>query len=148
MRKTLILAVAFLMLLGNVRAGSAVSVLQTMHKMLDQLAKGNLEGAKKYALSHAEFTSISKRKIDKKEYQGHLEGFMRMISRELQAGVKLERIGHTDVVILPKGEKTRREVVMAVIHATFKIKGKLGETEPITFLFVSHGGKWKFFLRN
>jgi hypothetical protein len=132
---------------GNVRAESPVSVLQTMNKMMDRLSTGDVVGARRHALSYEEFASISRRKIEKKDYQGNLEGFLKMISRELKAGTKLERIGHIDALILPAGEKTRREIVMAVVHAVFRLKGKQRESDPITFLFISHGGKWKFFLR-
>lgn len=124
-----------------------MSVLQTMDKMMDRLTAGDVAGARQHALSYEEFASVSRRKIERKDYQGNLEGFLKMISRELKAGAKLGRIGHIDALILPAGEKTRREVVMAVVHATFRLKGKQKESDPITFLFICHGGKWKFFLR-
>ena len=147
MRRILPLAIV-LALAGNARAGSPVSVLQTMNKMMDKLAKGDVEGARQHTFSYAEFASVSKRKIEKAQYQANLEGFLKMISSELKAGVKLERIGHIDVLILPAGEKTRREVIMAVVHATFRLKSKEKESDPITFLFIAHQGRWKFFLRN
>lgn len=147
MRRTLLLAVAFLLLSGNVFAESPVSVLQTMNQMIDKLAAGDVQGAEQHALNYAEFASISKRKIEKSDYQKNLEGFFKMISGELRAGVKLERVGHIDVLILPAGEKTRCEVVMAVVHAVFRLKSKEKESDPVTFLFIAHGGQWKFFLR-
>jgi hypothetical protein len=146
MRRVLPLAIG-LLLVGNARAETAVSVLQTMNKMIDKLSKGDLEGAKRHALSYAEFESISKRKIEKDVYRQNLEGFFKMISNELRAGVQLERIGHIDVLILPAGEKTQSEVVMAVVHAVFRLRSKEKESDPITFLFIAHGGQWKFFLR-
>ncbi len=136
-----------LLLVGNARAETAVSVLQTMNKMIDKLSKGDLEGARRHALSYSEFESISKRKIEKGVYRRNLEGFFKMISNELRAGVKLERIGHIDVLILPAGDKTRREVIMAVVHAVFRLKSKEKESDPVTFLFIAHRGQWKFFLR-
>ena len=147
MQRISLLAFVVLLVAGNVRAESPVSVLQSMNRMMDKLSKGDVEGAKKHSLSYAEFTSISKRKIEKANYQGNLEGFLKMISGELKAGVKLERIGHIDVLIMPAGEKTKSEVVMAVVHATFRLKGKERESDPITFLFIAHQGQWKFFLR-
>jgi hypothetical protein len=148
MRGLSLLAVAFLTFYAtNARAKNPVSVLQTMNKMMDMLSKGDLEGARRHALSYSEFESISKRKIEKDVYRQNLEGFFKMISNELRAGVKLERIGHIDVLILPSGEKTRREVIMAVVQAAFRLQGKEKESDPVTFLFIAHGGQWKFFLR-
>jgi len=148
MQRTSLFCVAIIMLAaGNARAESPVSVLQTMNKIMDRLAAGDVQGAKQHALSYEEFVSVSKRKIAKKDFQGNLEGFLKMISGELKAGVKLQRIGHIDVLILPAGEKTKSEVVMAVVHATFRLKGKQKESDPVTFLFIAHGGQWKFFLR-
>lgn len=131
----------------NAHAETAVSVLQSMNKMIDKLKKGDVEGAKKDALSWAEFDSISKRKIEKANYESNLEGFFKMISSELKAGIKLERVGHIDVLIMPAGEKTKKEVIMVVVHATFRLPNKEKESDPITFLFIAHQGQWKFFLR-
>jgi hypothetical protein len=142
-----ILPLVIVMIAVNAHAETAVSVLQSMNKMIDKLEKGDVEGAKQDALSWAEFDSISKRKIEKASYQSNLEGFFKMLASELKAGIKLERVGHIDVLILPEGEKTKREVVMAVVHATFRLPGKEKESDPITFLFIAHKGQWKFFLR-
>jgi hypothetical protein len=148
MQRTSLLALGLWMLAaGNAHAENPVSVLQTMNKMMDKLSAGDVEGARRHALSYEEFASISRRKMEKKEYQDNLDGFLKMIAGELRAGVKLERIGHADALILPAGEKTRGEVVMAVVHATFRLKEKQTESDPIVFLFIAHGGQWKFFLR-
>lgn len=146
MRKTIPL-VMVLMLPVSAHAETAVSVLQSMNKMIDKLEKGDLAGAKQDALTWAEFDSISKRKIEKAHYEENLDWFFKMISSELKAGIKLERVGHIDVLILPPGEKTKREVIMAVVHATFRLPSKEKESDPITFLFIAHSGQWKFFLR-
>ena len=142
-----ILPLVVVLIAGNSHAETAVSVLQSMNQMIDKLKKGDLAGAKQDALTWKEFDSISKRKIEKAAYRENLEGFFKMISSELKAGVKLQRIGHIDVLILPPGEKTKKEVIMAVVHATFRLPGKEKESDPLTFLFVAHSGRWKFFLR-
>jgi hypothetical protein len=142
-----ILPLVIVLIAVNARAETAVSVLQSMNKMIDKLEKGDVEGAKHDALTWAEFDAISKRKIEKASYEGNLEGFLKMISSELKAGIKLERIGHIDVLIMPAGEKTKKEVIMAVVHATFRLPSKEKESDPITFLFMAHQGQWKFFLR-
>ena len=142
-----LLPVVIVLIAGNSHAETAVSVLQSMNTMIDKLEKGDVEGAKQDALSWAEFDSISKRKIEKASYEGNLDGFFRMISSELKAGIKLERVGHIDVLILPPGEKIKKEVIMAVVHATFRLPSKEKESDPITFLFIAHKGQWKFFLR-
>jgi|GEM_PF-2641636 len=146
MRKILPL-LAVLVLPAVAHAETAVSVLQSMNKMIDKLQKGDLAGAKQDALTWEEFDSISKRKIEKAAYRDNLEGFFKMIASELKAGVKLQRIGHIDVLILPAGEKTKQEVIMAVVHATFRLPQKEKESDPVTFLFIAHSGQWKFFLR-
>lgn len=148
MQRISLVVIGLVLLAGSARAESPVSVLQTMNQMMAKLSAGDVAGARRHALSHAEFTAISKRKIEKSDYQKNLEGFFKMISGELKAGVKLERIGHIDALILPAGEKIRREVVMAVVHATFRLKDKKKESDPITFLFIAHQGQWKFFLRH
>ena len=141
------LPLVIVLIAGNSHAETAVSVLQSMSKMIDQLSKGDLAGAKQHALTWEEFDSISKRKIEKADYQENLDGFFKMIASELKAGVKLERVGHIDVLILPAGEKTKKEVIMAVVHATFRLPKKEKESDPMTFLFIAHSGQWKFFLR-
>ena len=142
-----ILPLVIVLVAGNVRAETAVSVLQSMNKMIDRLEKGDVAGARKHALTWTEFDSISKRKIEKSAYEGNLDGFLKMIAQELRAGVKFQRVGHIDVLILPPGEKTKQEVIMAVVHATFRLPKKEKESDPITFLFIAHSGQWKFFLR-
>jgi len=145
MRK--ILPLVIVLIAGNAHAETAISVLQSMNKMIDKLSKGDVAGAKHDALTWEEFDSISNRKINKADYQDNLDGFFKMIASELKAGVKLERVGHIDVLILPPGEKTKREVIMAVVHAVFLLPSKEKESDPVTFLFIAHSGQWKFFLR-
>ena len=143
----IMLPLVIVLIAGNSHAETAVSVLQSMNEMIDQLEKGDVARAKQRALTWEEFNSISKRKIEKAKYQENLDGFLKMIASELKAGVKLERIGHIDVLILPPGEKTKCEVIMAVVHAVFRLPKKEKESDPITFLFIAHQGQWKFFLR-
>lgn len=131
--------------------GTPVSARQTMLRLIDALTRKDIPAARKMALTYEEFAALSVKKPDRQDYLERLEGFFQGISRELSATVELKEAGCADMLILPPGVKTRKELVMAVIHATFQVKDrptKPGEQpSPIPFLFISQGGQWKFFLR-
>jgi hypothetical protein len=124
-----------------------VSARQTMLELIDALTKHDIAAARRMSLSYEEYAALSVRKPDKEDFQERVEGFFQGISRELSTTVELKEAGCADMLIVPPGKKTRRELVMAIIHATFQVKGKPSKGSPIPFVFISQGGKWKFFLR-
>ena len=142
-------AILMILMAGNqlFAAEAPVSALQSMHRLIEKLERGDISSAKELALDHAGFMSISKRKKTRKEYDETLDGFLRGVSRELTSGVALRQARCADVLFLPAGTKTKRDTVMVVVHATFQIDDKPAQGGPMTFLFIQHGGGWKFFLR-
>jgi hypothetical protein len=128
-------------------AEEPVSARKTMLTLAGHLRAGEVEVAREMALTAAEFAQISRRPVDSKEYQKRLAGFLSAVSRELKAGVELDEVVCADALILPAGVKIKREVVMAVVHVTFRLPGKPAGSSPMAFLFIRHGGQWKLFLR-
>jgi hypothetical protein len=118
-----------------------------MYTMMDALKAGNIGAARKMALTFEELEALSARKVVRKEYEERLESFLKGVSRELLGAVEMDKAVCADVLILPKSGKIRREVTMAVIHATFRVKGQPAQGKPMPFLFVNHEGRWKLFLR-
>ncbi|HUU00444.1 MAG TPA: hypothetical protein VM425_03285 [Myxococcota bacterium] len=124
-----------------------ISARQTMYRLVKLLARQDLDKAKKLTISADEYASFSTRPVDRKDYQARLDGFLSHIARELAGGVEFTGAQAADALILPAGRKTKRELVMTVIRATFSLHGKQLPGQPMSFFFVNLEGSWKMFLR-
>jgi hypothetical protein len=130
-------------------AAQPVSARQAMVQLVGLLTEQDLEGALKRALSFEEFQTLSWRKFEREPYERRLKGLLSGFARDFAAGVRLETAIAADALILPPDEKLKRELVMVVIHATFKApEGKTLEGPPLPFLFVSWQGSWKLLVRD
>jgi len=122
------------------------SAQQTLYKLVEHLVKQDLGAASKLTLSAADYASISSRKIDSTDYQKRMDDFLKQMIHDLKSGLKMKKAETVDALILPAGHKTKQEMVMVVIYATFEVNGKALES-PVPFFFVNHQGKWKMFQR-
>lgn len=125
-----------------------VSARQTMYRLVKLLAGQNLAKARQLVVDSQAYASFSARRIDRKDYQQRLDGFLSHMARELASGVKFEGAETADALILPAGRKTRQELVMTVVRASFSLNGKQLANQPMSFFFLNLDGKWKLFLRN
>ncbi|MBN2496540.1 MAG: hypothetical protein JXR96_18245 [Deltaproteobacteria bacterium] len=123
------------------------SVQQAALAMMDALKAGEQAQARELALDFAEWQSISLRGLDEQAHERKLARFLGTLAAWFKQGVVLERLDLKDVLILPRGRKTRRAVHMAVFHAELRGPGKGGE-EIVPLLFVEVGGRWKLMLRD
>ena len=101
-------------------------------------------------LDPAAYAGLFGREVDREAYRERLEGTLEGLRDELAAGVRMQEAVCADVLILGPGQlgKLRREVVLAVIHARFRIPGRDEPTPPMTYTFLMHAGAWKLMVRN
>lgn len=132
---------------GAPGAERPISARQTMYRLIKLLTSQDLAKAKKLTVSADDYASFSTRPVDRKDYQMRLDGFLAHMARELAGGVEFTGAEAADALILPAGRKTRREMVMTVIRATFSLHGKQLPGQPMSFFFVNLHGSWKMFLR-
>jgi len=123
-----------------------VSARQTLGALLDALRAGEVDRARGMAMSAGDFASISRRPVDRDDFDQRIQGFLRGVARELRAGMKIEQVALADALILPADPKIKHEVHMAVFHLTYSRKGEPGGG-PMPFLLVSHQGRWRLYLR-
>jgi hypothetical protein len=131
----------------SLNAKMPVSARQTAVSLLDALDKQDLELAKSHALSYEEFAGISKRGLDKQAYRQEMSRYIKNMAAQLAAGVMLKEVVCADLLIIPPGKKNKKEVIMAVIHASFQVDNQPVGSGPQAMLFISFQGKWKLFLR-
>jgi hypothetical protein len=141
-----LLGLVMLVAFSTMAAKAPESAQQTLYKLVEHLTKQDLAAAAKLSLSGAEYASISSRKIDSADYQKRIDDFLKQLASDLKSGLKMKKAETTDALIIPAGHKTKQEIVMAVIYATFEIHGKALES-PVPFFFVNHKGKWKMIQR-
>ena len=145
--------VAFVFCLGSAFVAQAleapVSAQQTAGALLDALQANDLAAAESHCLDPATFAALSRRPQPADEMHARQRGFLRQLAREFQLGVRLERLELKDVLLLPAGVKTRREVVMAVFHLGLVVPdGDPARPAVTPLLFIQADGGWKFFARD
>lgn len=123
-----------------------VSARQSLDALLGALRAGEIDRARGMTMSAGDFAGISRRPVEREEYDRRMQGFLRGVARELRAGMKIEQVVLADALILPADRKIEHEVHMAVFHLTYSRKGEPGGG-PMPLLLVSHQGRWKLYLR-
>ncbi|RLB58437.1 MAG: hypothetical protein DRI34_04830 [Deltaproteobacteria bacterium] len=124
------------------------SARQTFLNLYRSLEKKDLGRARQLMLDVKELKSFARWRVDDAGYQRRLEDFLRGFSAELNSGVSLKQARLADVLVLPRGKKNRRRLVLAVIHASFSVPGRNDAPRPMPFFLIEIDGHWKLWLRH
>lgn len=143
-------ATALLLLLATTplrAADNLRSARQTFMNLYRALKKNDSEQARRIILGVRELQGFARWQVDTKAYQRRVEEFLQGFSAELNSGVALQQERLVDVLIVPQGKKSRRRLVLAVVHASFKIPGHDKPSRPMPFFLLEINGRWKLWLR-
>jgi len=139
-----------------VQAKPPASVKRVATQFFTDLIAGNKAACEKVVLTHAELTTLSTKRVDKrvdkKEYEAEVQQFLTKRIAEFTEGKKrlgdmaLARVRIVDVKILtPDSSKLKRTAVHVTVVPMIKIKkSRKPERGGMPFYFVQQGDHWKF----
>ncbi len=150
MRASALITVAVVFWCSSAVAVEApVSVQQTAIALLDALQGQDQATAEKLTIDFEAWKAISKRALDPDRHRARHRDFLRQLAAEFRRGIQVEQLELKDVLVLPAGIKTRREVVMAVFHLALRIPGRdAGKPVVVPLLFLQVDGSWKLSVRD
>ncbi|HOX42758.1 MAG TPA: hypothetical protein PK668_04120 [Myxococcota bacterium] len=125
------------------------SAQQAALGLVDALRAGDEAGALARAITFEEWSALSLRRLDRAQHEAALRGWLGGLARELRAGLAVDDPVLADVLLLPRDEKLRRPVVMAVFHLRLHPPQDKGARPPtLALAFVEVDGRWRFMLRD
>jgi hypothetical protein len=141
-------------LLAGVPAGAEpvehpASAQQAALGLVDALRQGDEAGALAHCLDFPGWASLSNRRLDRVRHERELRQWLGGLARELGAAGRGPEPVLADVLRLPRDEKLRRPVTMAIFHLALAPAGRpASRPHLLTLAFVEHAGRWWFILRD
>ncbi len=123
------------------------SVQQTAQAFFEALRQGQVDKAGVHGLSYAEWAAMSKRGLEQKTFERKQAQFLKELGTVLSRGGKISEVVLKDVLVLPAGEKLKRNVTMAIFHGTLFMPGRDKRGQTLVFCFLQVDGRWRFWHR-
>ncbi len=125
-----------------------VSAQRAALHLLGLLRAGKIKQAANAYVGFDSWRSISKRALDPAEHRNRHMAFLQSLMREFRHGMKVDKLELKDVLVLKKGRKLRKDVVMAVFHLHLAMPSVHGDKKFVMpMLFLQLDRDWKLMVR-